>query len=285
MPIEYENQPLFFNSLLLYSQDTMEKLTNSRVAIAGVGGVGSIAIELLVRTGIGHIKIADPDCYEPRNLNRQLFATTRTIGQKKALAAASRLKEINPKCRIEVFTEGVNLTNIRQFCENIDVILCVADKESVKIILNRVAKENKIPLVIGSRCSLFEHRWKVMSKIWNYRKDPDLPCYDQVKHPEIAAIPFEHLSEEILSQYDEKIVLKKMRLLKNLARENPSLFGSIEQKVLLERVNSFNDFHNRHVMSVIANTGGCFAAAAALKLLLNGPEKDIVADLWNGMEE
>lgn len=283
--MSYVNNSLFFNSILLYSDETIEKLKNSTVAIAGVGGVGGISIELLVRTGIGQVKIADPDCYEMSNLNRQLFATTKTLGQNKAAAAASRLKEINPDCNIEVYEMGVNLSNVYKFCEDADVLLCITDKESVKIILNRVAKEYRIPVVIGSRFSLLEHRWKVMSKIWNYNKESNMPCYDDLKHPEIAAIPFDNLTEDILNQYDEKIKEKKMALLKKIAIENAGLFGSIGQKELLERIESFENIHNRNVNSVIANTGGCFAAAAALRLLIGGPETDIIVNLWDGIEE
>ena len=111
------NNPLFYNSALLFSQESMEKLKNAKIALAGLGGIGSITLEMLVRSGIENFKIADYDKYSKENLNRQLFATVDTIGKNKALVAKERMLKINPSCNIEVFKDGVTDTQI----ENLQV--------------------------------------------------------------------------------------------------------------------------------------------------------------------
>ena len=275
-----KDSPFFYNSLLLFSDTNMEKIRQSRIGIAGLGGVGAIATEMLVRSGIGKLKLADPDFYEENNLNRQLFATQGTMGKNKVAAAYERLKMINPECDINIFEDGVQLSNVSDFCSGVDVLLCVPDKESAKIIMHRVAREMRVPVVFGSRSSIYDHRWKVRARIWNYRKNPRLQAYDQTHHPEISSIPLSKLTPEYLRSYDEKIKKKKMSLFKEIAKTKPQYFGSIDQHDLLDRLENADDYFNRHVCSVIASTGGCLAAAAVLRVILDGPDTDLEINLW-----
>jgi molybdopterin/thiamine biosynthesis adenylyltransferase len=280
--MKYTDSALFYNSALLFSEENMDNLTNSKVAIAGIGGVGSICAEMLARNGIGNLRLAEPDPYEENNLNRQLFATLETIGINKAVAGAERINKINPNCNVRVFEEGVTLANVYEFVKNVDVLLVQTDTESSKIIIHKVAKELKIPLVCGSRGSLEGHRWFVKAKIWNYKKYPDLPCYDETNHPEFSGRSINDLTQEELDQYDESIKRKKIEIFTKIAKSKPEIFGSISQNDLLNRISNCHKFHNRHVCSVLANTGGCLAATAALRVLLNGPDGDLEINLWQG---
>lgn len=281
----YADKPHFFNSILLFSEDDMEKLTKSTVAIAGIGGVGCIIVEMLARNGISNLRLADPEVYEDKNLNRQLFATLDTIGVNKAQAGADRIKIINPDCMVKVYNKGVNLSNVREYCAGSDAILVQTDTESTKILLHRIAKEYKIPAICGSRGSIFGHRWNVKAKVWNYRDNPDLPCYDVTDHPEMVNIPIEEMTEEMLKEFDAKIKIKKMGIFSNFAKTKPEMFGSISQKDLLERVDNYNNYFNRHVCSFLANTGGTLASAATIRLLIGGPEADLEINLWEGVNE
>lgn len=85
---------------LLVGDAAYERISTARVIIFGVGGVGSWCAESLVRSGIGHITIVDSDCVEPSNLNRQLMATTLTLGQLKVEALAERFRAIRPDLSI-----------------------------------------------------------------------------------------------------------------------------------------------------------------------------------------
>ena len=93
----------FSRTQLLFGPEAMEKLRTSRVAVFGIGGVGGYAVEALVRSGIGELDLIDDDRVCLTNLNRQLHATRKTVGQYKVDVAAERVREINPDCRIHTF--------------------------------------------------------------------------------------------------------------------------------------------------------------------------------------
>jgi molybdopterin/thiamine biosynthesis adenylyltransferase len=260
----------------------MKKLSESTVAIAGIGGVGCIITEMLARNGIGNLRVADVDPYEDKNLNRQVFATLETLGTHKAVAAADRIKLINPECNVKVFEQGVRIHNVEEFCRGADAVLIQTDTESSKILLHRTCKKLGIPAICGSRGSILQHRWFVRAKVWDYRKNPDLPCYDITNHPDLAHIPTEEMTEDLLKDYDEKIKVKKMKIFSTFAKSNPEIFGSISQKDLLDRIEQYNNYFNRHVCSVLANTGGLLAATATIRYILGGPERDLEINLWEG---
>ena len=86
---------------LLLGEDVMQEFSRTRVIIFGVGGVGSWCAEGLVRSGITHLTIVDSDRVSITNVNRQLMATTRTVGQVKVEALKAHLLEINPNAEID----------------------------------------------------------------------------------------------------------------------------------------------------------------------------------------
>ena len=90
----------FARTQLLLGADGMERLRAAKVAVFGIGGVGGHAVEGLVRSGVGTVDLYDDDCVCLTNLNRQLIATRKTIGQHKVDAMAERMREINPDVRI-----------------------------------------------------------------------------------------------------------------------------------------------------------------------------------------
>lgn len=96
-------QEAFSRTELLIGREAAEKLAQSRVAVFGLGGVGSYAVEALARAGMGALDLVDHDVYSVTNLNRQLYATARTVGLYKADVAAERVREINPDCKVRVF--------------------------------------------------------------------------------------------------------------------------------------------------------------------------------------
>ncbi len=90
----------FSRTRLLFGREAMEKLAASRVAVFGIGGVGGYAVEALARSGVGALDLVDDDRVCLTNLNRQLHATRKTVGQYKVEAAKERILEINPDCRV-----------------------------------------------------------------------------------------------------------------------------------------------------------------------------------------
>ena len=104
-----DGKDIFNRTERLVGPAAMQRLQRSRVVVFGVGGVGSWCAEALVRSGIGHLTIVDADCVCASNVNRQLMATTRTIGAVKVDALRERLLEIDPDADVEavrdIYTE------------------------------------------------------------------------------------------------------------------------------------------------------------------------------------
>ena len=97
--------PIFGRLVLLTGKEKLEKLSQTKVLVFGLGGVGSWAAEALVRSGIGKIGIIDSDAICASNVNRQAEATTLSLGKPKASELKKRLLEINPECEITAYDE------------------------------------------------------------------------------------------------------------------------------------------------------------------------------------
>ena len=93
---------IFNRAQLLLGSDAMERLSSIKVIIFGVGGVGSWCAESLVRSGISHLTVVDSDRVCITNINRQLMATVKTVGQVKVEALKERLLTINPMAEIDI---------------------------------------------------------------------------------------------------------------------------------------------------------------------------------------
>lgn len=96
-------QDQFSRTQLLLGRDGLERLRGARVAVFGVGGVGGYVVEALVRSGVGAFDLIDDDRVCLTNLNRQIFATRKTVGHYKVDAAEERIREINPDCTVRTY--------------------------------------------------------------------------------------------------------------------------------------------------------------------------------------
>lgn len=118
---------------MLLGEDAIERLSRTRVALFGVGGVGGYALEALVRTGVLNIDIYDSDTVSESNLNRQIIATESTIGKSKCDVARARVMEINSGANIEIFEmfyspENKNTVDLTKYDYIIDAIDTLASK-------------------------------------------------------------------------------------------------------------------------------------------------------------
>lgn len=135
-------------SELLLSSEGMEKLRNSTVLVVGTGGVGSFAVEALARTHIGHLILIDKDTVEASNINRQLPATTCTIGQEKTEVLKKRIAEINPDCKVDTYSCFYDASmdeEIRKLHPDF-VLDCIDSISSKKDLISFCLKEN-IPFI------------------------------------------------------------------------------------------------------------------------------------------
>ena len=135
-------------TLRLIGQDALDALSLSCVAVVGLGGVGGFAAEALARSGVGSLLLIDGDNIELSNLNRQLFATTSTVGMPKTEAARARIADIDASIRVHVKSERLTAENVDALLKpRPDVILDAIDSFLDKIALIRYAHENSIPIV------------------------------------------------------------------------------------------------------------------------------------------
>lgn len=133
---------------LIIGQKGIFKLSKSKVIVFGVGGVGSFALEALARAGIGHIHIVDDDVVSITNLNRQLVATTKTIGLPKVDVMKNRILEINPDAEIKLFRVFYNKQNQSLIdLSSYDYIIDAIDSITSKLLLIQNAKNLNIPII------------------------------------------------------------------------------------------------------------------------------------------
>lgn len=128
---------------MLYGKDKVDILKKSKVAVFGVGGVGGYVVEALARSGIGCLSLFDNDKVAPSNLNRQIIATTETIGMEKVNAAAERIRTLNPLCEVIpncVFYAPDNASDfhLEQYDYVVDAIDFVPGKISLAVECDRL---------------------------------------------------------------------------------------------------------------------------------------------------
>ena len=138
----------FSRTELLIGEDGINKLQNAKVAVFGVGGVGSFVVEGLVRAGVGHFVLVDDDKICLTNLNRQIIATRNTIGKYKVDVAKERILEINPNATVEIYQEFYmpnSESNI--LTEDLDYVVDCIDTVTAKIELVINCKKLNIPII------------------------------------------------------------------------------------------------------------------------------------------
>jgi len=138
----------FSRTELLIGKDGLEKLKNSTVAVFGIGGVGTFAVEGLVRAGVGHLVLVDDDLICLTNINRQLHATRKTIGKPKVEVMKERILEINPKARVEAIRSFYLPENANELIrDDYDYIIDAVDTVTAKIDLVVQANKRGIPII------------------------------------------------------------------------------------------------------------------------------------------
>ena len=138
----------FSRTELLIKEEGIKKLQNSKVAIFGIGGVGSFVVEGLVRAGVGNFVIIDDDKICLTNLNRQIIATRKTIGQYKVDVMKERILEINPDAKVETYKEFYmpnSETNI--ITEDLDYVVDCVDTVTAKIEIVEQCKKINVPVI------------------------------------------------------------------------------------------------------------------------------------------
>ena len=138
----------FLRTQMLLGDAAMERLKHSHVAVFGLGGVGSYAVEALVRSGVGELTLIDDDTVGTTNLNRQLEALHSTLGQSKTDALASRCYDIAPDVRLHLICARYDAAHREEFfTAHYDYIIDAIDTVSSKLDLIETAQSRGIPIL------------------------------------------------------------------------------------------------------------------------------------------
>lgn len=200
------------NHFWLGGTEGQYRLQKLKVGIAGLGGMGSNLAEIMVRLGVGHIKIADPDTIEHSNINRQVIANKNTVGQKKAIASANELRNITEDFELTVYEDGITEENAEEFVSDLDLIIDEIDVFPLHahVNLHQAARKRNLPLYSGYIIGLGTHIYKFHGNEYTL-EDFLQNNQEQISNPSAEFLfsrfvnpPLQHLeSEQILNGYRE----------------------------------------------------------------------------------
>jgi molybdopterin/thiamine biosynthesis adenylyltransferase len=134
----------------IISEEEQLKLAESRVAVIGLGGLGGQVILLLGRVGIGHLVVVDRDAFDETNLNRQALSSKDSLGKPKVQSAVKALENINPAVNVTGYQVKLDESNARAILAGSQVIVDALDNVTDRLLLEKTAKDLKIPMVHGA---------------------------------------------------------------------------------------------------------------------------------------
>ncbi len=148
-----------FNANEFYSRQTVlpelgprgqDRLKSSKVAVVGLGGLGSVSALYLALAGVGYLRLVDQDTVELNNLHRQVLYSLENLRYPKVEAAAQRIKKINLKVEVEPIPENVREDNVEELVRGVDCVVDGLDNMRTRYLINRACIKHKIPYVFGA---------------------------------------------------------------------------------------------------------------------------------------
>ena len=231
---------------LLIKESNIEKLKNSKVAIFGLGGVGSYVVEALARSGIGTFILVDNDTIDATNINRQIIATLDSVGKDKVLASKERILKINDKANIFCYKEFYNKKSEINILD-CDYVIDAIDTVSSKLDLIEKCKKNSIPIIscMGTGNKL----------------DPDKLCVNDIYKTSVCPL-CRVMRRELRKRnirslkvvYSEEIPLKPYFIVNSKGRPTPgstafvpAAAGLIIASEVVKSLIDYNSFEERQV--------------------------------------
>ena len=172
--VQAMNKEYLRRTELLLGEDAMKRLRDARVIVFGVGGVGSWCAESLVRSGVGHLTMVDHDVVSPSNINRQLMATSATIGKEKVAVFRQRLLEISPDAEITACCRRFDAESATTFgLDGYDCIIDCIDSLKDKMLLIEQACDTGAFFYssMGAALKMDPTRIRV-AEFWDVKGDP-----------------------------------------------------------------------------------------------------------------
>ena len=182
---------IFSRNMGFFTESEQNKLQESTIAIAGVGGVGGLLAERLIRLGVGQLKITDPGTFEESNFNRQFASSMLSLGKNKAEAVFAQIRDINPEAKIFYSDTGVRTeADATLFVSDCDLIVDEMDLPilRVSILLQRAARERGIHYLFtsaigfGALVAIFDPRGLTLEE---YNKLPPNVDLNNIEKPVI----------------------------------------------------------------------------------------------------
>ena len=153
-------------------QKGQKKLCAAKIAVVGVGGLGTVSSLYLALAGVGQLRLIDQDVVEIKNLHRQILYTTEDVDYPKAEAAAKKLEKMNPLLKAEPISENVNAGNVERLVSGMDLVVDGLDNMATRYLINRACVKFEIPYVFGAGIGM-EGNLSVFSP-------PETPCLECV---------------------------------------------------------------------------------------------------------
>jgi molybdopterin/thiamine biosynthesis adenylyltransferase len=144
---EFYSRQVILNELGWKGQ---RKLAKSKVAVVGLGGLGTVSSLYLALAGVGHMRLIDQDTVETPNLHRQILFSLDDLHYPKAEVAAQRLEKLNPLLKAEPISENVNAGNVEKLLTGVDIVVDGLDNMMTRYLLNRTCVKLGIPYVFGA---------------------------------------------------------------------------------------------------------------------------------------
>ncbi len=149
-----------------------KKLAKSKVAVVGLGGLGTASSLYLALTGVEHLRLIDQDTVEVQNLHRQVLYSLDDLHYPKVEVSAKRLKKVNPLVKVEPISENLNANNVEKLLSGIDCVVDGLDNMRTRYLINRACAKLKIPYVFGAAIGI-EGNLSVFAP-------PETPCLECV---------------------------------------------------------------------------------------------------------
>lgn len=146
-PEKYE---LYSRQIRFFGEENQEKLSGSKVAVVGAGGLGSHVAEMLVKMGFGFVRVIDRDLVEESNLPRVSLYTREDVGKPKALIIEEMLSSIDRDSRVDGVTETLGHSNIKKLLSGFDLVVDCTDNLEARHMINEFCIRNRVPWIYGS---------------------------------------------------------------------------------------------------------------------------------------
>lgn len=254
-------EDMFSRTELLIGKNNIEKLQNSKVAVFGIGGVGSYVVEGLARAGIGNFILVDSDDVSISNLNRQIIATTKTIGKPKVEVAKDRILEINPNANVTIYKEFYKPDNRVPFENDISYIVDAIDTVTAKIDLIEEAERLKIPIIssMGTGNKLDPTKFEV-TDIYKTSVCPLAKVMrKELRDRGIKKLKVVYSKEEPIKIKDRDNFEKDRELYKN----------EVEAEKYAEKKNYISNSHVPGSISFVPSVAGLIIAGEVIKDIIN----------------